>query len=70
MKLTEKQENVLEFIRSYYEQYGYAPSFREVSNRFGVSLRAGRDYLTALERKGYIGMTPNVARSIVIKKAG
>ncbi len=64
--LTDRQAEVLEFIRAYTEGNGYAPSVRDISIRFDIALRAVSDHLDALERKGSIRRTDGVARSIVI----
>ena len=65
-KITEKQSNVLQFIILYIRDKGYPPSIREIGDRFGVNPRAVSGHITALERKGYIKTTPNVARGIKV----
>lgn len=69
MKLTEKQKRALDYITEYMHEHGYAPSFRELSQNFGISVGAGQQYLTALKKKGYIDIVPGIARSIVVKKS-
>lgn len=65
-ELTDRQEEVLAFVRTYTEGNGYAPSVRDISIQFDIALRAVQDHLAALERKGAIRRTNGVARSIVI----
>jgi len=65
-ELTDRQLEILTFIRAYSEGNGYAPSIRDISIQFGIALRAVQDHLAALERKGAIHRTNYVARSIVI----
>jgi len=65
--LTERQTEVLEFIRAFSEGNGYAPSVRELSIQFEISLNAVQCHLEALEKKGAIHRTNGVARSIVVQ---
>lgn len=53
--LTERQNQVLDFIRSCIDNNGYPPTLREICAHLGVSgtLSAMR-HLEALEKKGYI----------------
>ena len=37
MPLTKKQSEVLDFIREHLEEHGYAPSYREIADHFGLS---------------------------------
>jgi repressor LexA len=62
--LTAKQEKVLKFIR---ERVGenLPPTIREIAGEMGVSSTGTvRDYLTALQRKGYLKRTNNKSRAI------
>ena len=65
-KLTERQAEVLDFIRWHHSEFGYAPSVREISIQFQITLKAIQDHLVALEKKGAIKKTNGVARSIVV----
>jgi repressor LexA len=65
-ELTDKQESVLDFIRWHYREFGYAPSFREISIEFDLTLKTIQDHIEALQKKGVIKKTSGVARSIVI----
>ncbi len=53
-RLTEKQREVLEFIRNYVLERGFAPSAKEIAARFGIAEKNAFYYLQVLERKGYI----------------
>jgi len=58
-KLTERQEEVLQFITSYAEDNGYPPSQREIAAYLNVSgTLPVMKHLSALERKGYIKREP------------
>ena len=66
--LTKRQEQVLEFIRSYTRESGYPPSVRDIGEEFGLSPATVHDHLKALERKGYLDKTPNRSRSLSVTK--
>jgi len=51
-ELTEKQREVLGFIRTFTSRHGVPPTVREIGERFRVTPRAAFDHLRALERKG------------------
>lgn len=69
-KLTDKQKSILDFIKSFIEDNGYAPVSKEINSHFGYSsINASTQHLNAIEKKGYIKRTPNVARSIVVLQA-
>jgi len=54
-ELTERNKQVLDFIREYIEAHGYPPSIREIAAHLGVSGTVGVvKHLNALERGGYI----------------
>jgi repressor LexA len=63
--LTERQKEVLEFIRQQVAQRGYPPSIREIGQEFGIKSTNGvRGILQALERKGEIRRSPHLSRGI------
>src|SRR5438552_14005963 len=51
-ELTDKQREVLGFIRSFTARHTVPPTVREIGERFRVTPRAAFDHLRALERKG------------------
>ncbi|RMG59650.1 MAG: transcriptional repressor LexA [Deltaproteobacteria bacterium] len=53
-RLTEKQREVLEFIRAYVLENNFPPTAREIAARFGIAEKNAFYYLQVLERKGYI----------------
>ena len=62
--LTNRQQEILDFILGYVESEGYPPSIREIGTKFEIgSLRGVTVHLDALERKGYISRS-NTPRSI------
>ena len=65
--LTQRQKEILEFIISHIEQYGYPPSIPEIQKNFSFkSPNAVSDHLEALERKGYIARRPHKSRGIEV----
>lgn len=53
--LTKKQTEVLHFIRSHIEEHGYAPSYREIGEHFGLSSPATvHAHVQALVEKGVV----------------
>lgn len=63
--LTKKQRKVLDFITKFVEDFGYAPTYREIAEAFDLSSPASiHQYMKALEEKGYVAMSKNESRSI------
>ncbi len=67
MPLTKRQREILNFLTSYVDTHGYAPSFEEIASRFNYnSLATVHEHLTNIERKGYIRRSYNESRAIEI----
>ncbi|GAB1257009.1 transcriptional repressor LexA [Aurantivibrio plasticivorans] len=65
IKLTERQEEVLQLIRDYIEETGYPPTRAEIAEELGFrSANAAEEHLRALARKGAIEMVPGASRGI------
>ncbi|MCW5624490.1 MAG: transcriptional repressor LexA [Burkholderiales bacterium] len=63
--LTERQSEILQFIRDTLEATGFPPTRAEISRALGfASANAAEDHLRALARKGVIELTEGVARGI------
>ena len=64
--LTKKQTEILNFIRKYIEEYGYAPSYREIANSFSLSsVSTIHQHIKSLMEKGFITLGEDgEARSI------
>ena len=64
-KLTARQTEVLEFIKSYIEETGYPPTRADIAKELGFkSANASEEHLKALARKGAIEMIPGTSRGI------
>lgn len=67
MSLTKRQKQIIDFIQEFTEENGYAPSYREIGDHFGLSSTATvAEHVQSLQNKGYLKMDPNEARSIEI----
>ncbi len=65
MALTKRQREILDFVESFIQSYGYSPSFEEIAKFFGYrSLATVHEHLSNLERKGYIRKNYNESRSV------
>lgn len=64
-KLTKRQRQTLDFISEFETGNGYAPSYREIADHFGLSSPATAfEHVKALEEKGFLKTEPAEARSI------
>jgi repressor LexA len=55
MGLTPAQERVYQFVRSYIDRHGYAPSYEEIRTNLGFrSLNAVFKHLKQIEERGYL----------------
>ena len=63
--LTERQRQVLDWIRRYVRQYGVPPTRVELAHGLGLSEASSvSDHLKRLEKSGWIQVLPNKSRSI------
>lgn len=64
--LTERQQEILEYLKSESRTTGIMPSTREIQHYFGfASQTAAMSHLRALERKGAIQRLPGKARAVI-----
>lgn len=64
-KLTPRQNQILQLIKSYITDTGYPPTRAEISTQLGFrSHNAAEEHLRALARKGFIEMIPGASRGI------
>ena len=68
-QLTQRQQQVYQFIHEKITQRGYGPTVREIGERFGISSPNGvMCHLKALEKKGLIHRSPNKSRAIELTR--
>jgi repressor LexA len=71
MPLTKRQKEILDFLETYLDARGYAPSYEEIAAHFGFSsLATVHEHLENLRRKGYIRKSYNESRSIELIPTG
>ena len=65
MKLSSRQERILNFIRDFVEDNGYPPTIREIGKSVGISSTSVVNYnLNVLQRKGLLERGKEVARGL------
>ncbi len=65
--LTKRQKQILDFIISFIEDNGYAPTFQEIGDYFDLSSPATiHQHIKALEEKGYLKSEYNAKRSLEV----
>ncbi len=68
-QLTERQQEILTFIKQFREESGYPPTLREIGKKFGISSTFGvKRHLDALVKKGYLNVESNASRGISLQK--
>lgn len=66
---TDRERQVLEFLRAYTRQHGYAPKLREIAEHLNISSRGVvHRYLKALEREGSIAIESDRSRGIRLEE--
>ena len=68
--LTEAQRRVLEFIGEFIKANGFPPTRQQIADRFEYASSSACDvHLKALERKGFLSISPGISRGLKILKA-
>ena len=63
--LTKRQQEILNYIKEFFQENGIAPSFREIGQHFGLSSTATvSEHIDTLREKGYLTSESHLARSI------
>lgn len=67
VELTQRQEQILEFIKTYIERTGFSPTILEMQKEFSFkSPNAVQEHLKALIRKGHLRRNPNQWRGLEV----
>jgi repressor LexA len=67
--LTDRQKDILNFIKEFIDQSGFPPTYREIGSHFNISSTFGvKRHLDALVKKGYLNIDSNSNRSITLTK--
>jgi len=64
--LTRRQAEVLEFIKAFAAEHGYAPTLEEIGSHLGVNRVTIFEHVKALESKGWIRSRKHFSRSITL----
>jgi len=68
-QLTDRQEEILNFIKQFRSETGYPPTLREIGKKFDISSTFGvKRHLDALVKKGYLNIESNASRGISFQK--
>jgi len=66
-QLTDRQQEIFEFIQSHLNEKGYPPTLREIGKQFSIVSTFGvKRHLDALTKKGYINVENNISRAVTI----
>ena len=69
--LSEKQQQILEFIGSHIREHRRPPTNREIGRKMDIGSTGHIDYhLTALDKKGFLVRDPNTARGVRLTPEG
>jgi repressor LexA len=63
-RLTDRQGEILDFIRRHRHRAGFAPSVRDIGAEFGLAPATVHEHIRALERKGHLERTPRQSRTL------
>lgn len=64
--ITDRQREVLQYIKDYVATHKFPPTIREISERFQISVKGAYDHVKALEKKSFIRCDNNRSRSIEV----
>jgi len=65
-ELTDRQQEILDFLTSFIEKNSYPPTVRETAKAFSISIKGAYDHIKALEKKGAIKLQENRSRALEI----
>ncbi|MBI2884157.1 MAG: transcriptional repressor LexA [Candidatus Methylomirabilis oxyfera] len=68
MALTDRQQQILNFIADYKARHGAPPTQREIAGHVKIYIRGVQYHLERLERAGYLTRTPKRARAIDLRQ--
>lgn len=68
-EMNERLQNILEFIISNIEEYGFPPTIREICNEFNISSTSSAHYyIKKLEKSGALNVAKNKSRAIGVNQ--
>lgn len=70
-ELTDRQQEILDFIQSYQESNGYPPTYREIGKFFNIASTFGvKRHIDALVKKGAISNESKTSRTLSVIEDG
>jgi len=66
--LTKKQKKILAFIAKFSEDNGYPPTFKEIADKFLLTIGTIQDHIAALSKKGFLEKRAEKARGFIVVK--
>ena len=67
IKITKKQQALLNYLQDFEEENGYSPSYREIQSGLGLSsVSAVAEHVDNLVAKGVLRKVPGAARSLEV----
>ena len=66
--LTERQKEILGFVRDFLATHGFPPTIREIGLSFHIAPASVLGHLHALEVKGFVRRTPAKSRCLEVLK--
>ena len=67
LKITKKQQAVLNYLEDFTEENGYSPSYREIMTGLGLSsVSAVAEHIDNMVSKGILKKVPGAARSLEV----
>jgi repressor LexA len=67
-QLTPRQQEILELIQSFIDEFGMPPTRAEIARELGFrSANAAEEHLRALQKKGVLDLVPGASRGIQLK---
>jgi repressor LexA len=68
---TDRQREILAFIREWTQKQKYPPSWRDIGDHFGITSSNGvDDHLQALKKRGLVAWGPQCSRTLRLTNAG
>ena len=70
MKIPKRQKEILDFVQDFSATRGYAPSYREIAEHFGLSsVGTVAEHVQTLQAKGLLAKNAHEARSLTLVDA-
>ncbi len=65
--ITKRQKELIDFIKEFYLENGYGPSYDEMKDALGLAAKSNiHTMIKSLEVRGFVRRLPHMARSIEV----